>query len=116
MEVKCEKPLTENQRHYCNMLYKYLMANNVVTKEQMLDYLGWDKKKDRQLRDLLAIIGKKFCLISTSDSKGYKIAKTKDDIEEVVHQWKELDSRIEQLKARREPLIKFYEKYKYKGE
>jgi hypothetical protein len=57
------------------------------------------------------MIGKKRPLISTSDSKGYKIAKTKADLEEVCHQWKELDSRILQLQERRKPLIEFYEKY-----
>ena len=110
--MQIEKPLTENQRYYCNTLYKYLMAHDIVTKEEMLDHLGWDSKKDRQLRDTLSIIGKKFPLIATSDQKGYKLAKTKNDIEDVIHQWKETDSRIEQLEARREPLIRFYEKYK----
>ena len=51
--------------------------NDIVTKEQMLEHLGWDSKKDRQLRDLLSMIGKKVPLMATSDSKGYKIAKTK---------------------------------------
>lgn len=55
-------------------------------------------------------------LIATSDQKGYKIAKSKRDLEEVEHQWKELDSRIENLKERVTPLIKFYEQYKYKGD
>ena len=109
--MKIEKPMTENQKLYGNMLYKFLMANDIVTKEEMLAHLGWDKNKDRQLRDLLSMIGKKRPLISTSDSKGYKIAKTKADIKEVAHQWKELDSRIEQLKERRKPLIEFYEKF-----
>ena len=109
--MKIEKPMTENQRQNGNKLYRLLMAYDVVTKEEMLAELGWDSKKDRQLRDLLSMIGKKRPLISTSDSKGYKMAKTKADLEEVKHQWKELDSRIEQLKERRKPLIDFYEKY-----
>lgn len=109
--MNIEKPMTENQKYFGNMLYKFLMHNDVVSKEQMLEYLGWDSKKDRQLRELLSLIGKKRPLIATSDCKGYKIAKTQQDISEVVHQWKELDSRIEQLKERRKPLIEFYEKY-----
>ena len=109
--MKIEKPMTENQRQNGNKLYRLLMAYDVVTKEERLAELGWDSKKDRQLRDLLSMIGKKRPLISTSDSKGYKMAKTKADLEEVKHQWKELDSRIEQLKERRKPLIDFYEKY-----
>ena len=112
--MEIEKPMTENQKKNGNILYKLLMAYNVVTKEEMLAELGWDSRKDRQLRDLLSLIGKKRPLIATSDQKGYKIAKTKEDLEEVIHQWKELDSRIEQLNERRKPLIDFYEKWSNK--
>ena len=104
-----EKPMTENQKMNGNKLYKCMKNNDVVTKEQMLDCLGWDKSKDRQLRDLISCIAKRVPVISTSDSRGYKIAQTKQDLKDVVHQWKELDSRIEELQKRREPLIKFYE-------
>lgn len=104
-----EKPMTENQKFYGNMLYKYMMANDVLTKEQMLEHLGWDKTKDRQLRELISLIAKKVPVISTSDSKGYKIAKKKEDIYEVSHQWREIDKRIAELELRKQPLIKFYE-------
>lgn len=107
--------MTENQKKNGNALYRLLMAYDVVTKEEMLAELGWDSRKDRQLRDLLSLIGQKVPLIATSDQKGYKIAKTEKDLEEVEHQWKELDSRISQLDKRKIPLIKFYEKYKYKN-
>ena len=110
MEIK--KPMTENEKKNGNLLYKYLMQNDVVSKEEMLAVLGWDSKKDRQLRDLLSMIGKKVPLIATSDQKGYKIAKTKADLEQVCHQWRELDSRINNLDERRKPLIKFYEQIK----
>ena len=110
MEIK--KPMTEKERENGNMLYRYLMQNDVVSKEQMLAFLGWDSKKDRQLRDLLSMIAKKKPLIATSDQKGYKIAKTKEDLQEVCHQWKELDSRISSLRERVTPLIKFYEEIK----
>ena len=108
--MECTKPMTENQKINGNKLYKFLMHNDVVTKEQMLAHLGWDKKKDRQLRDLLSLIGQRVPLIAVSSDNGYKIAKTKEDLDEVVHSWKELDSRIEVLEARKQPLIKFYEK------
>lgn len=110
--MKIEKPMTENQRQNGNKLYRFLMNNETVTKEEMLDFLGWDKSKDRQLRDLLSLIGKKMPLIATSDQRGYKIAKTKKDLEEVAHQWREFDSRIAQLEERKKPLIEFYEKIK----
>lgn len=90
--MKIEKPMTENQKFYGNKLYKFLMQNDVVTKEEMFEYLGWDSKKDRQLRELLSLIGQKVPLIATSDQKGYKIAKTKSDLESVCHQWQENDS------------------------
>lgn len=114
--VKCEKPMTENEKVNGNKLYKYMMTHDVLTKEQMLAFLGWDSKKDRQLRNLISMIAKKVPVISTSDSKGYKIAKTKEDLEQVEHQWREFDTRISEMEARKEPLIKFYEKFKYRGE
>jgi hypothetical protein len=113
--MKIEKPMTENQKFYGNKLYKFLMQNDVVTKEEMFEYLGWDSKKDRQLRELLSLIGQKVPLIATSDQKGYKIAKNEKDLEEVTHQWQENDSRIKVLQDKNKPLIKFYEKYKYKN-
>lgn len=116
MEIKCEKPMTENEKINGNKLYRYLMTHDLVTKEEMLEHLGWDKKKDRQLRDLLSMIGRKVCLISTSDSKGYRIAKGPNDLDDVIHQWREIDNRIIALQERKQPLIKFYEKYSYKGE
>lgn len=109
--MKIEKPMTENQRQNANSLYRFLMVSDVVTKEELCAELGWTQNKDRQLRELLSIIGKKFPLIATSDQKGYKIAKSKGDLEQVIHQWKELDSRIEQLEERKKPLIEFYEKW-----
>lgn len=102
--------MTDNQKMYGNKLYNYLMKNDVVTKDEMLHFLGWDKKKDRQLRELISLIAQKRPVIATSDQKGYKIAKTVADLREVEHQWKELDSRIEQLQERRKPLIDFREK------
>lgn len=102
-----EKPMTPNQKVWGNMLYKYMMRNDVLTKEQMLEYLGWDKNKDRQLRELISLIAQKVPVVSTSDTKGYKIAKTKADLEAVEHQKAEILSRINELKARLSPLDKF---------
>lgn len=106
-----EKPMTDNQKLNGNKLYKFMMLNDIVTKEQMLAHLGWDKSKDRQLRDLLSNIAKKMPVISTSDNRGYKIAKTKEDLEEVEHTWSELSSRIEELQKRIRPLLDFRERF-----
>lgn len=107
-----EKPMTPNQKENGNKLYKFMMTHDVLTKEEMLEFLGWDKSKDRQLRDLISMIAKKRPIISTSNQKGYKIAKTRADIEAVENQWKEIDSRIAELEARKKPLIEFYDEFK----
>lgn len=111
-----EKPMSENQKENGNKLYRFMKYNDFVTKEQMLEHLGWDKTKDRQLRDLISMIAKKVPVISTSDSRGYKIAKTKEDLELVEHTWAEMSSRIEELTKRIAPLIEFREKFKFGGE
>lgn len=112
--------MTENERMFGNKLYRYLMKLDYpATKEMMLFYLGWTKRKERQLRKLLSQIAQKLPVVSTSDSKGYFIAKSKDDLEAVEHQWAELSSRIEELEKRIKPLLEFREKYKgekYKNE
>jgi DNA-binding winged helix-turn-helix (wHTH) protein len=99
--------MTPNQKDNGNKLYRYMMQHDVCTKEELFNVLGWDKSKDRQLRDLISMIAKKVPVISTSDSKGYKIAKSVKDIEEVKHQWKEIDKRQQELEARKKPLIDF---------
>lgn len=104
--------MSENQKENGNKLYRFMIANKFLTKEQMLAYLGWDSSKDRQLRELISLIAEKVPVVSTSDKKGYMIAKTKEDLAEVEHTWKEIDSRIEKLEERKKPLIEFYEKYK----
>lgn len=108
-----EKPMTENQKINGNKLYRFMMANGVVTKDQMFAVLGWDKSKDRQLRELISLIAKKVPVVATSDQRGYFIAKTKDDVEAVEHQWAEISSRIEELQKRIKPLEEFRAKYKY---
>lgn len=112
MEYK--KPeLSKQDKERANEVYKQLQLNNILTKEQICGYLGWkyNSSNDRRVRELLAIIGKLQPLISTSDSKGYRLAKNEKDFRDAEHQWAEIDSRIAELEARRKPLIKFCEKY-----
>ena len=108
-----EKPMSANQKANGNRLYKFMMVHDVVTKEQMLEILGWDKSKDRQLRDLISLIAQKVPVISTSDRRGYKIAKTEADLREVEHQLMEFDSRIEEIEKRKKPLWAFRENVKF---
>ena len=86
--------MTENQKENGNKLYKFMMQGDYFTKEEMLNYLGWNIRKERQLRDLISLI-----------------AKTKEDKELVFHQWLENDSRIRNLQERNEPLKKFIDKF-----
>lgn len=111
--MRIEKPMTENQKFYGNKLYKFLLHNGTVTKAEMLNHLGWDKKKDRQLRGLLSLIGQKAPLISVSNDEGYRLARTKEDLPLVEHAWAELYSRTEVLNRRMKPLIEFRDKIKF---
>ena len=108
--MKCEKPITENIKQKANALFDYLMAqSDYVTKEQIGEYLGI--KNERSVRDVISLLATKKPILSKSNSKGYKLCKTKSDLKDCTNVWCEINSRIEELKKRREPLIKFYEKY-----
>ena len=112
--AKCEKPITDNMKEKANRLYLYLKdIGRYATKEEIGEYLGI--KDERVVREIISLLATKKCIISTSSSKGYKLAQSLEDLEDVIHCWKEMDSRIEQLEERKKPLIAFYEKMKYTG-
>lgn len=93
----------------CNKIYKYLYEkHDYCTKEELMYLVGISS--ERTIRDLISKISMKAPIISTSDRKGYKLARKVGDLEEVEHAWKEIDSRIEELEKKRKPLIKFREK------
>ena len=110
--MKCEKPITENIKQKANALFDYLMAqNDYVTKEQIGEYLGI--KNERSVRDVISLLATKKPIISHRGNKGYKLAKTPSDLQEVERWWAELSSRMEELEKRIIPLIKFRDKVKY---
>ena len=110
--AKCEKPITDNMKDKANRLFKYLKdIGRYATKEEIGEYLG--VRSEREVRDIVSLLATKKCIISTSSSKGYKLAQSVDDLEDVIHCWKEMDSRIEQLEERKKPLIAFYEKINF---
>lgn len=112
--MKCEKPITENIKQKANALFDYLMAqNDYVTKEKIGEHLGI--KNERQVRDVISLLATKKPIISHSGNKGYKLAKTPSDLQEVERCWAELSSRVEELQKRIEPLIKFRDKVKWGG-
>lgn len=114
--MKIGRPqLSDKERKLGNSLYKYLMTKETsITKQEMCNFLGWEynSSSDRKLRSLLSNIGKVVPLISTSDQKGYFIAKTGKDLTAVEHQKSEISSRIDELEKRKQPLINFLNKFK----
>ena len=104
-----EKPNLTNIQEKANRLFEYLKTqDDYVTKEQIGRVL--EIKNERSVREVISLLATKKCIISKSNSKGYKLAKSIDDLEDVKNAWMEIDSRIEELEKRKEPLIRFYEK------
>lgn len=115
--MKIEKPLTQNMKDKANACYRlFKTTNGYLTKEEIGEKLGITN--ERSVRDVISLVATKAPIISTSNFKGYKMAKTKQDLEELEHTWAELSSRIEELEKRIKPLLIFRDKIKYniKGE
>ena len=109
--MKCEKPITDNMKEKVNALWAEMRDGRTLNLEEVCEVCG--VKNERQARDIMSVLATKKPIISTSDSKGYRMAVKRSDLEDVEHQWRELDSRIKQLQKRVTPLIDFYEKAKY---
>lgn len=109
--MTCKKPLTDKIKERANSLYSFLLTKkDFVTKGEIGAYLGL--KNERTVRDVISVLATKKPIISNSAGAGYKLARFAEDVEEVKHTWKELDSRIEELNKRKKPLIEFCEKAK----
>ena len=105
------KPLSENTKQRANAIYSILKRENgYITKEELGARVGI--KDERIVREVISIIAEKVPIISKSNTHGYKLAKTENDVEEAINVWRELDSREEELKRRKKPIIAFVEKYK----
>lgn len=105
--MKPSKPLTTDKKNKCRQVLKMLQERDIVYKEEIIAELHLTN--ERTARDLIAEIAKYKPIISTSDSKGYRLAKTLRDLEDVEHAWAELDSRQAEIESRKLPLIKFRE-------
>lgn len=116
MEIK--KPeLSERDKKLGNEIHRILMAHDrPITKEFICQSIGWEYNlsTERKVRDLLSKIAKVKPLISTSDQKGYYIARTKEDLEAVKHQWLEHNKRVQEINERIAPLQKFIEQFENK--
>ncbi|MBQ9716059.1 MAG: hypothetical protein IJV77_06600 [Clostridia bacterium] len=107
MASEIKKPeLSEEQKAKINELYQ-LLKQRVWTKTELQIHFGMS---ERNVRRLISELAKKKPIISVSTEKGYKVATGKADLPSVEHCWRELDSRIEELEARKKPLIDFREK------
>lgn len=111
--MRIGKPVTQGMKDKVNRMYIVLRRGGYFTKEQLAQEL--DIKSERAVRDVMSTLSKRNPIIAMSDNKGYKLAMTTDDLEEVVHSWQEIDSRIEELDARRKQLIAFYDKMTGRG-
>lgn len=107
--MKPSKPVTPNMKDKVNRLYTFMKGkNDFVTKEEIGEFLGI--ANERSVRDVIAVLSTKKPIISTSDNKGYKLARTTKDIDLVRQAWMEIDSRQAELEKRKQPLIEFYDK------
>ena len=105
------KPTLTNIQERANKLYEYLKTqDDYVTKEQIGAYLGIDN--ERSVREVISLLATKKPILSKSNSKGYKLAKSVKDLNDATNVWLELDSRIEELNKRRTPIIEFVERIK----
>jgi hypothetical protein len=102
--MKNEKVLTEIERQRANKLYHYLRLHDTITKEEACQVLGVN---ERTAREVLSLVAYKMPIIATSDSKGYRLAKTLEDLNGVEHTAAELRSRMEEIEKRLAPLYAF---------
>lgn len=106
---KFEKPLTDGIKEKANRLFVFLKdKGDYATKEEIGAFLGISN--ERSVRDVIALLATKKPIISHSGGKGYKLARTADDLAEVERTWAELSSRMEEIERRIAPLISFREK------
>ena len=107
--MKPSKPVTANMKDKVNRLYTFMKERQeFVTKEEIGEFLGI--ANERSVRDVIAVLSTKKPIISTSDNRGYKLARTMKDMELVRQAWMEIDSRQNELEKRKQPLIVFLEK------
>ena len=109
---KYQKPITPAMKEKANKLFFYLKdIGRYATKEEIGEFLGI--KDERVIRDIISLLATKKPIISHSGFRGYMLAQTEEDLEEVERTWAELSSRCESLQERMQPLIKFRERVKY---
>lgn len=110
MEKEFKKPeLTPSERNRANGLWTLFSSRRGnFKKDEMCSYFGWTyPKHDRQIRDVISIVAKKFPIIGLSGDEGYRMARFYSDEDDVRHQLADLQSRINELETRKKPLENF---------
>lgn len=113
--MKYEKSITFNMKCKTErLLNAFKQTYGYLTKTQICEIIG--SKDERAARDVVAHLRKRHPIISTSDGRGYKLARKRSDLEEAEHTLAELSSRIEELEKNMKPLYKFRDWAKYGGQ
>ena len=84
-----------------------LLTYNSRTKEEISLLFNIN---ERSVREWIAELTKDYPIICLSQSKGYRIARSEEDIAEAIHQVKENQSRADKINARNKGLMKFLDK------
>lgn len=95
--------LNDKNRTRLNELVQ-MLRNDVVTKQDVVNTFGVD---ERTARDMLSEIAKRCPLISVSDTKGYRIATSADDVGDAMHAFNENQKRATEILKRNTPLQRF---------
>lgn len=101
--------LNDNDRRRLNAVYAVLKnRKGNATKKELCYAVSWSYPgHERQIRDVISIVAKRFPIISLAGDEGYRLAKYESDLDDAIHQINDLDSRIAELKARKTPLENF---------
>lgn len=104
-EKKCEEPaLTQQMKDRLNEMYR-LLKNGYCSKQYLMETFNLG---ERSIRQLIEIISHRYPVISSSsNNKGYKIATSDEDWEEVDNTARELSNRMQELEKRLKPLMRF---------
>lgn len=81
-QIRNQKKLTKLQRNRLNTIYRRLIVGQ-ATKDELKELIH--TKNERTVRDCISYIKKFYPVISLSGDKGYRIAKSKEDLEDAKH-------------------------------
>ncbi len=88
-----KQSLTKLQKFRLNTIYSRLIIGQ-VTKKELMQLIQAD---ERTVRDCISYIKKFYPVISLSGEKGYRIAKSKEDLEDAKHMIASETSRANQI-------------------